>query len=78
MATKTPDTTVALIVDAMKRADRSKKWTAERAGIANATFLRKLRGDTEFTVSEVARVARALGVRPVTLLPAEFRVEAAA
>lgn len=67
----------ALILAAMKRADRSRKWTAANAGIASTTFMRKLNGGGEFTLGELARVARALSVHPSELLPAEF-VERAA
>lgn len=67
-----------LIRDAMKAADRSEKWTADRAGIAYPTFRRRLRGDKDFTVSEVMRVARALGVRPIDLLPETFQIVEAA
>ena len=50
---------------------------ADRAGIANATFRRKLRGGGDFTVSEVARIAQALGIHPADLLPTEFRLAVA-
>ena len=61
MATN-PNDTATLILEAMRDADRSMKWTADRSGIANATFRRKIHGGTDFTVSEVARIAKALGV----------------
>lgn len=77
MATN-PNSTAALVEEAMTTADRSMKWTADRAGIANATFRRKVRGGGDFTVSEVARIGQALGVHPAELLPAEFRTAVAA
>ena len=36
---------------------------------------RKLRGVGEFTLTELARIAHALGVKPADLLPDEFRDE---
>lgn len=71
------DSTATLVAAAMRGADRSMKWTADRAGIANATFRRKLRGGGDFTVSEVARIAQALGIHPADLLPGEFRLAVA-
>ena len=61
-----------LVIDAMKRAERSQKWTARKAGIALTTFGRKLNGGSAFTLGEVARIAHALGVHPADLLPSEF------
>lgn len=69
-------TAADMISAAMKTADRSMKWTADRAGIAVPTFRRKLNGGGDFTVSELARIARALGVHPADLLPEQFRVAA--
>lgn len=77
MATN-PNETAALITEAMTTADRSMKWTADRAGIANATFRRKIHGGGDFTVSEVARIAQVLGIHPADLLPVEFRTAVAA
>ena len=65
-----------MVRDAMRDADRSWKWTADQAGIAYPTFRRRLLGDKDFTVSEVARIAHALGVQPIDLLPDEFRIAA--
>lgn len=71
METK-PTETAGLITDAMRVAERSKTWTAGKAGLALSTFDRKLRGGGDFTVGEVARIARALQVHPSSLLPPEF------
>ena len=65
-------TTAQRIEDAMLSAERSKRWTAEKSGIALTTFYRKLSGGADFTIPEVARIARALGVHPASLLPPEF------
>lgn len=71
-------TTADMISGAMQTADRSAKWTADRSGISDATFRRKLHGGGDFTVSEVARIARALSIHPADLLPNEFRQAVAA
>ena len=62
-----------LVTEAMRRDDRSMKWTATKSGMAVSTFRRKVMCETEFTVSELARIARALQIAPCTLLPQEFR-----
>lgn len=72
------DSVPGLILDQMRKADRTKKWTADRAGIPETTFRRKLRGGADFTVGEVARIAKALSISPGELLPPEFKKEAAA
>lgn len=70
--------TAHIILAAMESAERSQKWTANKAGIAITTFSRKLHGGADFTLSELARIAKALGVHPADLLPAEFRTAVAA
>ncbi|MBB3158233.1 lambda repressor-like predicted transcriptional regulator [Microbacterium proteolyticum] len=59
------------------RAGRSKASVASAAGIPNSTFGRKIDGHVEFTLGELLRVARAVGVSPSEYVPAEF-VEAKA
>lgn len=77
MVTKT-ETTADLVIEAMRSAERSKKWTAEHSGIALSTFRRKCLGGGDFTVSEVARISEALGISPFSLLPSEFKTAALA
>lgn len=60
------------IAAAIAVAERTKKWVATKAGIAHVTFYRKMQGGGAFTVSEVARIADALGIDPVELLPSPF------
>jgi hypothetical protein len=60
------------ISDAIDTAERSRKWTAVKAGIPATTFARKLDGFGDFTVSEVWRIAKALELAPGDLLPDEF------
>ncbi len=73
----TNPTTIERIVKAMEQADRSQKWTAEKAGFSVSTMRRKINGGGDFTISEVSRIARALGIKPLTLLPDEFTEELA-
>lgn len=63
----------AQIEKALKRVERTQKWTADKAGIAHTTFHRKMNGGADWTVGELARVADVLGVHPSELLPVEFR-----
>lgn len=64
-----------LVQEAMKQADRSMKWTAVKAGLKVSTFRRKVLGEGEFKVSELAQVARALDITPAMLLPEAFKKE---
>jgi hypothetical protein len=75
---KSPVTSSALIESATSRAERTQTWVADKSGIPLSTYRRKLAGHTDWTVTELARVARALGVHPASLLPDEFVVEGAA
>lgn len=72
-----PGEAADLIICAMRTAERSKKWTAAKAGIALTTFMRKLHGGGDFTLSELARIAHALGVKPADLLPSAFKQDLA-
>lgn len=75
MATKTK-TTADLIIEAMKREDRSKPWTAEHSGITYSRFTRNLfAGGGDFHVSDIARIARALRVTPRQLIPDEEQLD---
>jgi DNA-binding phage protein len=61
----------------MLRAERSKNWTALKAGLSPTTFQRKLNHEGDFTINELTRIARALGVHPASLLPKEFALSIA-
>lgn len=76
METKSP--TARQVEKAMTKAERTKKWTAEKAGFSVSTMNRKLNGGGDFTVDEVYRIAVALGCHPSELLPEEFAMLAAA
>lgn len=58
--------------------NRSKKSVAEAAGIPVVTFSRKLNDGANFTITEVARIADALGVHPGRLFPQAFQIRDAA
>ena len=66
------ETTATLVAEAIASAERSRKWTAEKSGIAVSTLRRKLAGGADFTIGEVERIARALNLHPADLLPSEF------
>ena len=63
---------IELIEAAMAAEDRTRAWTARKAGIPHATFHRKMQGGTAFTLPELARIARALNRHPADLLPTQF------
>ena len=65
-----------LVTQAMLEAERSRKWTADKSGMNYTTFVRKLNGGPDFTLPELARIARVLRIEPSVLLPAEFRTAA--
>jgi len=69
-------TTAEKILKGMDAVERTQTWTADRAGLSYPTFRRKLAGGGDFTVPEVARIAKALGMHPIELLPDEFHVAA--
>jgi hypothetical protein len=70
-----PDVTSHRIVTRLARIDRSKKWCAISSGMSESTFLRKLNGIGDWTLPELARIARALDVKPADLLPTEYASE---
>lgn len=51
---------------------------AENSGISYATLNRRVKGGGAWTATEIARVAKALRIPTVRLLPAEFTQEAVA
>lgn len=68
----TTQATAAKVLAAIDAAERPRAWVGKKAGIALTTFSRKLEGVGDFTVSEIGRLARALNLPPVALLPDEF------
>lgn len=61
--------TAAKVAQAMRGGERSVAWVADRTGMSRTTLRRKLGGGVDFTVSELGRIAGALGVHPYELLP---------
>lgn len=70
--------TGAKVAEAIRRADRTQAWIADKAGISTGTLRKKLRGGTSFTVAELRDIAEALNVSPSSLLPVEFTESQAA
>lgn len=68
--------TIELVKAALKHADRSSNWVALKSGINSSTLRRRLLGGGDFTVNELARIAKALGIKPSELVPEEFKVAA--
>ncbi|WP_043993636.1 helix-turn-helix domain-containing protein [Leifsonia xyli] len=68
---------VAYRVAAMiTRQGMKKNYIAKAVGIPPTTFKRKIDGFTDFTVSEIDRIARVLGIAPAELLPQSMRTAA--
>ncbi len=57
------------IVSALGEARRSRRWLSDTTGIAYSTLRRKLHGDVDLSVTDLARIAAALDVSPAALLP---------
>lgn len=69
--------TIEKIEAALQAADRSKNWVAKKSGISASTLHRKLHGGGAFTIPEIVRIANALRISPIELLPSEFEAVAA-
>lgn len=64
-------TTATLVAAAIATAGCTVSGVAAQTYIPRSTLQRKLAGEAELTVSDVHKIARALGVRTSTLLPDE-------
>lgn len=64
-----PDTAAARVTATMEARGHTIKGTADASGIPVTTFRRKIAGHSDFTVTELAKVAAALDVQPLDLLP---------
>lgn len=53
----------------LRRAGRLTPWLAVKAGIPYSTLNRKLRAQADFTVTDLAKIAGALGVSPSAFTP---------
>jgi hypothetical protein len=65
----TTQATAALVSAAVTASPLPKKQVADGAGIAWATFCRKLDGHSPFNVKEIGSLAVVLEVDPLALLP---------
>jgi DNA-binding phage protein len=61
-----------IIFKAILDAERSQSWVANKSGIPVTTLRRKLQGQGDFRLGEVASIAQALNLTPADLLPTEF------
>ncbi|MDR1214477.1 MAG: helix-turn-helix domain-containing protein [Propionibacteriaceae bacterium] len=66
------------VAQAMVAAGMSKTKLAQLACVPYATLDRKLRGGSDFSVIELMRIADVCSVRPHSLCPSIFPMEAAA
>lgn len=71
----TEQTAADRVRDAIRLAERSVAWTALKAGMSPTTLTRRLNGGPDFTVTELAKLARVLDTTPGALLPDEFTTE---
>lgn len=63
---------------AISQAGRTKASVAEEIGMPWVTFSRKIRGHSEFSASDMIRIAQVLGVEADIFLPKPFRTAIAA
>ncbi|AOT24269.1 DNA binding protein [Propionibacterium phage Anatole] len=68
----TTKTVGELVSEAIATEDRSEAWVAEQVGMSPSTLRRRIRRGGDFTAPELMRIAHALHIAPVTLLPDEF------
>ncbi len=78
MDTKTASEIGQKVDSAIKVAGRSKASVAEEVGIPWVTFSRKINGHSEFSSSDMIRIAHVLDIEPDTFLPKPFRASVAA
>lgn len=57
------------VASELDRLGQSKRWLADRSGIAYSTLRRKMQASTDFTVTELAAIAAALELSPSVLVP---------
>jgi hypothetical protein len=69
----------AVVKDAIDKSGRTQKSVWKKAGFAESTWDRRIAGTSSFTISELTRIAQAVGCKPSTLVNrAERTVKAAA
>ena len=67
----------SLVAFELVKAERTKKWLAEKSGIPLSTLARKLGGFGDFTFTELHSIAVALNVSPSAFVPDIFSSEKA-
>lgn len=72
MTTAVQQAIAASIAFELTRADRSKRWLSEQTGIPYSTLDRKMRARGDFTFTDLAKIAAALGVSPSAFTPPVF------
>lgn len=72
MATDIRTAVAAMVLLELNKADRTKRWLSDRAGIAYSTLDRKLRAHVDFTFTELFLIAEALGIEAWRLTPEAF------
>jgi len=70
--------TAGLVSQAIATRDVKLTRLADKTLIPRTTLQRKVAGDADFTVSELARIAHALDMHPGELLPLDFSRQAVA
>jgi transcriptional regulator with XRE-family HTH domain len=57
------------VISALTTADRSIDWLADETRMSQSALRQKLSGRADFTVTDLAAVAAALGISPAALVP---------
>lgn len=57
------------VEEELVRAGRSSQWLSARVGITGTELRRKLAGEVDFTVTDLAEIAQALGIAVAQLTP---------
>ncbi|MBB2957008.1 helix-turn-helix domain-containing protein [Pseudoclavibacter helvolus] len=68
--------TATAVSDAIKESGRTKLSVSDETGIPYPTLNRKLAAKSEFSFSELLKVAEALSVSPAAFTPPQFQVTA--
>lgn len=66
------EATARRVREAIQLEERAVSWVGDKAGFAEPTFRRKVRGHSGFTLGELARVAEVLNIPAARLLPDAF------
>lgn len=72
MTTAVQQAVASAVTFELARADRSKRWLSDKTGIPYSTLDRKMKARGEFTFTDLANIAAALGVSPSAFTPSVF------